>query len=86
MASLSGDVTDPDKQTNEQTTRKHRATQLLICKALSCAIKLFGHSKAPKKKKIMTDFAHFPRPGENYPYGLCEALSYNCIMAFFGNL
>ena len=31
-------------------------------------IKPFGHSKAPKKKKIMTDFAHFPRPGENYPY------------------
>ena len=30
-------------------------------------IKPFGHSKAPKKK-IMTDFAHFPRPGENYPY------------------
>ena len=29
-------------------------------------IKPFGHSKA--KKKIMTDFAHFPRPGENYPY------------------
>ena len=30
-------------------------------------IKPFGHSKAPKKKN-MTDFAHFPRPGENYPY------------------
>ncbi len=30
-------------------------------------IKPFGHSKAPKKKK-MTDFAHFPRPGENDPY------------------
>ena len=33
-------------------------------------VKPFGHSKAPKKKKIMTDFAHFPRPGENYPYVL----------------
>ena len=32
-------------------------------------IKPFGHSKAPKEKKNMTDFAHFPRPGENYPYG-----------------
>ena len=31
-------------------------------------IKPFGHSKAPKKKKIMTDFADFPRPGENYLY------------------
>ena len=30
-------------------------------------IKLFGHSKAPNKK-IMTDFTHFPRPGENDPY------------------
>ena len=31
-------------------------------------IKPVGHSKAPKKKKNRTDFAHFPRPGENYPY------------------
>ena len=31
-------------------------------------IKPFGHSKAPKKEKIMTDFANFLRPGENYPY------------------
>ena len=30
-------------------------------------IKPFGHSEAPKKK-IMTDFAHFPCPGENYLY------------------
>ena len=30
-------------------------------------IKPFGHRKAPKKKN-RTDFAHFPRPGENYPY------------------
>ena len=35
---ISGDVTDPDKQTT--TTRKHRATQLLICEKLSLAIKL----------------------------------------------
>ena len=35
-------------------------------------VKPFGHSKAPKKKKIMIDFAHFPRPGENYPYVLVE--------------
>ena len=30
-------------------------------------IKPFGDSKAPKKK-IMTDFAHFSRPGEKDPY------------------
>ena len=29
-------------------------------------IKPFGHSKA--QKKIMTDFAHFPRPGQSDPY------------------
>ena len=29
-------------------------------------IKPFGHSKA--SKKILTHFAHFPRPGENDPY------------------
>ena len=33
-------------------------------------IKPFGHSKAPKKEKIMTYFGHFPRPGENYPYAV----------------
>ena len=38
IVEISGDVTDPDKQTNEQTTRKHRATQLLICEKLSLAI------------------------------------------------
>ena len=30
-------------------------------------IKPFGHSEA-SKKKIQTDFAHSPRPGENDPY------------------
>ena len=29
-------------------------------------VKPFGHSKAPKKK--VTDIAHFPRPGQIYPY------------------
>ena len=33
----SGDVTDPDEQTNKQPTRKDRATQLLICEKLSLA-------------------------------------------------
>ena len=32
IVEISGDVTDPDEQT---TTRKHRATQLLICEKLS---------------------------------------------------
>ena len=40
----SGDVTDPDGQTNKQTTRKDRATQLLICEKLSLAIENFGES------------------------------------------
>merc|ERR1712016_399446 len=31
-------------------------------------IKPFGHSKAQKKRKKVTDIAHFPRPGQNYPY------------------
>ena len=35
IVEISGDVTDPDKQT---TTRKDRATQILICEALSFAI------------------------------------------------
>ena len=35
---ISGDVTDPDGRTDGQTTtRKDRATQLLICEALSFA-------------------------------------------------
>ena len=35
---ISGDVTDPDGRTDEQTTRKDRATQLLIWEPLSFAI------------------------------------------------
>ena len=31
--------------------------------------------KSSKEKKIMTDFAHFPRPGENYPYDLRQILA-----------
>ena len=38
IVEISGDVTDPDGRTNERTTRKDRATQLLICEALSFAI------------------------------------------------
>ena len=38
IVEISGDVTDPEKQTNERTTRKDRATQLLICEKLSLAI------------------------------------------------
>ena len=34
---ISGDVTDPDGRTNEQTTSKYRATQLLIHEPLSFA-------------------------------------------------
>ena len=37
IVEISRDVTDADEQTNEQTTRKHRATQLLICEKLSLA-------------------------------------------------
>ena len=33
---------------------------------MTLKIKPFGHSKAQKKN--MTDIAHFPRPGQNYPY------------------
>ena len=40
IVEISGDVTDADEQTNEQTTRKHRATQLLICEKLSLAIEI----------------------------------------------
>ena len=35
---ISGDVTDPDGQTNKRTTSKYRATQLLIREPLSFAI------------------------------------------------
>ena len=35
---ISGDVTDPDEQTNKQTTSEYGATQLLICEKLSLAI------------------------------------------------
>ena len=38
---ISGDVTDPDGRTNEQPTRKDRATQLLIREPLSFAIVFF---------------------------------------------
>ena len=38
IVEISGDVTDPDGRTNEQPTRKDRATQLLICEKLSLAI------------------------------------------------
>ena len=38
IVEISGDVTAPDGQTNEQTTSKDRATQLLICEPLSFAI------------------------------------------------
>ena len=38
IVEISGDVTDPDRRTDERTTRKHRATQLLICEKLSLAI------------------------------------------------
>ena len=41
IVEISGDVTDPDGRTDEQTTRKDRATQLLICEALSFAIWTF---------------------------------------------
>ena len=37
IVEISGDVTDPDKQTTT-TTREYRATQLLICEKLSLAI------------------------------------------------
>ena len=47
--------TATDKISSEQLTKLQK-------------IKPFGHSKAPKKKKFMTDIAHFPRPGQNYPY------------------
>merc|ERR1712112_334938 len=43
-----------DKISSEQLTKLQK-------------IKPFGHSKAPKKKKV-TDIAHFPRPGQIYPY------------------
>ena len=49
-----------DKISSEQLTKLQK-------------IKPFGHSKAPKKK--VTDIAHFPRPGQIYPYirfGLCD--------------
>ena len=35
IVEISGDVTDPD---NQPTTRKHRATQLLICEKLNLTI------------------------------------------------
>ena len=38
IVEISGDVTDPDGRTDERTTRKHRATQLLICEKLSLAM------------------------------------------------
>ena len=38
---ISGDVTDPDGQTNKRTTSKYSATQLLIYEALSFAIQCF---------------------------------------------
>ena len=38
IVEISGDVTDPDKQTNKQMTSEYRATQLLICEKLSLAI------------------------------------------------
>ena len=46
-------------------------------------IKPFGHSKAPKKKKIMTDFADFSRPGENYPYVLTSQHQVRLICKHF---
>merc|ERR1711944_71685 len=59
--------TPTDKISSEQLTKLQK-------------IKPFGHSKAPKKK--VTDIAHFPRPGQNYPYDvkflvviLCHLLS-----------
>merc|ERR1712018_625438 len=47
--------TPTDKISSEQLTKLQK-------------IKLFGHSKAPKKREKVTDIAHFPRPGQNYPY------------------
>jgi len=44
-----------DKISSEQLTKLQK-------------IKPFGHSKAPKKKEKVPDIAHFPRPGQNYPY------------------
>ena len=38
IVEISGDVTDPDGRTNERTTRKYRATQLLIWEPMSFAI------------------------------------------------
>merc|ERR1712018_661125 len=46
--------TATDKISSEQLTKLQK-------------IKPFGHSKAQKKKKV-TDIAHFPRPGQIYPY------------------
>ena len=44
---ISGDVTDPDGRTNERTTRKDRATQLLICEVLSFAMKMDRNEPLP---------------------------------------
>ena len=38
IVEISEDVTDPDGRTNERTTRKYRATQLLIWEPMSFAI------------------------------------------------
>ncbi len=46
IVEISGDVTDADGRTNDQTTRKHRATQLLICEALSFAISRYQSMQA----------------------------------------
>ena len=32
----------------------------------------------------MTDFAHFPRPGENYPYVFNSSVHYHIGAVFFG--
>ena len=51
----SGDVTDPDGRTDKQTTRKDRATQLLICEKLSLAIyNLKCNSERPQFTSSLT--------------------------------
>ena len=51
IVEISGDVTDPDGRTDEQTTRKDRATQLLICEKLSLA------TRSPEKTIVSTSAA-----------------------------
>ena len=61
---ISGDVTDPDGRTDGQTTRKDRATQLLICEALSFAIGRIG-GKYGGVGKNREEWKKYGRVGEN---------------------